>query len=154
MHASDRSARTRRTVTAHIRSLATTTIVAALAVTAEKQAAGAQPVTPSPIEIRTCAIVYEPAADAVAAIGNTVRAGIEITYVNRTSVTIDDVGFRLEGDAEPIAVVDHGNFTPGTVIRRTFWTGAMPISSCRAVAVRFAGSPALTLADAVMQANP
>ncbi len=120
----------------------TKAVAAALLLGAASAPAFASESAAAPIEIQSCSTVYAPTPEPVYAMGSVTPAGVEISYVNRAAVAAQDVTFRLGDGSDALTVIDRGNFAPGVLIQHTFWTGSIPVDSCRVAAIRLAGGTA------------
>ena len=136
-----------------LRSLGAKAVAAALFLGAASAPAFASETAAAPIEIQSCSTVYAATPEQVYAMGTLAPAGIEISYVNRAAVAAQDVTFRLGDGSDALLVVDHGNFAPGALIQHTFWTGSIPVDSCRVAAIRFVGGTAFDAPGAQTAAN-
>ncbi len=125
-----------------LRTIRTSTIIAA--VTAALAApAGANESDRSPIEIQSCAPISATAPAEVYAMGLSTTSGVEITFVNRASLTAQEVTFAVGTERGEEAVNDRGTFTPGAVIKHAFLTGGnVGAQACRVAAARFEGGTA------------
>jgi hypothetical protein len=124
------------------RTIRTSTIIAAVTA-ALAGPAGANESDRSPIEIQSCAPISATAPEEVYSMGLSTATGVEITFVNRGSLTAREVTFAVGTDRGEVAVNDRGTFTPGAVIRHAFLTGSdVDAQACRVAAARFEGGTA------------
>jgi len=128
-----------------------------LALAAAPLAASAQtPPTPAPIAITTCSVLQYQGYDnrqfwypwPAQRYSSIYTDGLEIAYVNKSSLPASRVVFSVNYRGDIEHVIDAGTFSPGVSIDHTFgqftglaFLGQRP-NSCRVAAVRFTNGTA------------